>query len=59
MSRRKKQAKDVPRVREKRNVQSVVVRKQKGKGTIGRCSVRWEGTILIDLRNKMQQWGLD
>lgn len=55
MSRRKRQAKDVPSVREKRNVQRVVERKQEGKVTIG----RWEGTIVIDLRNKMHQRGLD
>jgi len=40
-------------VREKRNVQRVVVREQEGIGTIGRSSVRWEGTVVVDLTKKM------
>jgi len=45
--------------REKRNRQGVVVRKHEGIRTTGRSSVRWEDSIVIDLRKKMQRRGLD
>jgi len=57
--RRKRWAQYVLRVREKGNVQRVVVRKQEGIRTTGRSSVRWQDTVVIDLRKKMQRRELD